>query len=484
MDNIVRVDLGCGHTKAEGYLGIDRFLLSGVDIAADVNNGIPLEDNSVDIMLCSHSLEHFDNIYFIMEEIYRVCKHGALIYVLSPYHMETVNFANFYHKQVFNEATFRFFTSDSNTSIDKRDYYNPHAYNWGLGSSDNSQLSVNIHTVSMEYFYFPDYIDLSEEEKRNARRSLQNVCDQIYYVLAVNKSGSPFTLDEVLEFKKLADENEPDIIQQVRNREINQDMGTSILSDIKKWNDRLEKRLDSHTNDVQISIENAHNDINEIKKKLYESEERLSWLGKRVQQMEKDQLEQILKIKQENEKTTSSLQKLLLEKNSLASSVLELMEDKETPVFKWRQQKLFRKGNNIYSALASNHFKFIDGLTFLNNSFNRNSILTISNTVPYSKYFEYSLSGVGSKIYYFLFSNIGANLLIELVQNGTIIQQMNFTVTQEGMQVWELEREVKGGVLLRFRVCDNYSIVRLLEISSRKIMFLSNVSLAAYITNE
>lgn len=200
--------------------------------------------------------------------------------------------------------------------------------------------------------------------------------------------------------------------------------------------------------------------------------------------MEKDQLEQILKIKQENEKTTSSLQKLLLEKNSLASSVLELMEDKETPVFKWRQQKLFRKGNNIYSALASNHFKFIDGLTFLNNSFNRNSILTISNTVPYSKYFEYSLSGVGSKIYYFLFSNIGANLLIELVQNGTIIQQMNFTVTQEGMQVWELEREVKGGVLLRFRVCDNYSIVRLLEISSRKIMFLSNVSLAAYITNE
>lgn len=109
MDNIVRVDLGCGHTKAEGYLGIDRFLLSGVDIAADVNNGIPLEDNSVDIMLCSHSLEHFDNIYFIMEEIYRVCKHGALIYVLSPYHMETVNFANFYHKQVFNEADFSFF---------------------------------------------------------------------------------------------------------------------------------------------------------------------------------------------------------------------------------------------------------------------------------------------------------------------------------------------------------------------------------------
>ena len=103
MDNLVKVDLGCGQRKSKGYLGLDRFHLPGVDIVADLNTGIPLEDNTVDIMLCSHSLEHFDDIYFIMEEIYRVSKHNSLIYVLAPYHMETVNFANFYHKQVFNK---------------------------------------------------------------------------------------------------------------------------------------------------------------------------------------------------------------------------------------------------------------------------------------------------------------------------------------------------------------------------------------------
>lgn len=210
MENLVKVDLGCGHRKTEGYLGIDRFDLPGVDIVADLNKGIPLEDNSVDIMLCSHALEHFDNIYFITEEIHRVCKHKSLIYVLAPYHMETVNFANFYHKQVFNESTFRFFAApDSTSSIDKRDYYNPHAFIWGLGTSDNSQLTINIHTVSIEYFYFPDYIDLSEEEKRNARRSLQNVCDQIYYILAVNKEGTPFTLDEIEELKNLQTKMNP-----------------------------------------------------------------------------------------------------------------------------------------------------------------------------------------------------------------------------------------------------------------------------------
>ena len=42
MNNLVRIDLGCGYRKAEGYLGIDRFHLPEVDIVADLDNGIPL----------------------------------------------------------------------------------------------------------------------------------------------------------------------------------------------------------------------------------------------------------------------------------------------------------------------------------------------------------------------------------------------------------------------------------------------------------
>ena len=455
-------------------------------------------------MLCSHSLEHFDNIYFIMKEIYRVCKHKSLIYVLAPYHMETVNFANFYHKQVFNESTFRFFAPpDSTTSINIKDYYNPHALIWGLGTSDNSQLNVNIHTISMECFYFPDYADLSEDEKRNARRSLQNVCDQIYYILAVNKSDIPLTLDETVELKKIADENEPTLISQVRNREINTNMGTSILSDIKKWDSRLEekvdKKFDSKINEVldllarseeQIrqlerivkrkEIEN-YNRLNELKKSYDSTLQHYANELKNAKEFEGHLLKEIVSIKEKREETITLFHKMSLERNSLASFVLELMMSKESRSFKFSTQKLFRKGHDVYHVVASNHRGFMDELIIKNRDFKKTSILTVSNIVPYNAYFEYSLYGVGNKIKYFLFSNLGANLFMELVQNGKIIQQTNFAVTHEGMHVWVLEREVKGEVLLRFRVCDNYSIVRLLEVSNRKLMLISKKSLAAYI---
>lgn len=512
MNDLVRIDLGCGHTKAEGYLGIDRYNLPGVDIVADVNRGIPLEDNSVDIVLCSHSLEHFDNIFFIMEEIYRVCKHRSLIYVLSPYHMETVNFANFYHKQVFNESTFRFFTSDSTTPIDKRDYYNPHAGNWGLGLSDNSRMAINIHTISMEYFYFPDYIDLSEEEKRNARRSLQNVCDQIYYILAVNKSEAPFTLDETVKLKKIADKNEPAIINQVRSREINQDMGTSILSDIKKWDNRLEgkfdEKLDTKIKETQNLLTQSEKQLCQLEKQLRQLENvvnhndnqnysRLNELKssydikinnlvselEKTKEVEKQLLREIVGIKQKNEEITNILHKVSLERNSLTSYVLELMKSKESRTFHFGSQELFRKSHDLYQSVADIHRRFMDGLILHNRDFKKSSILRVSNTVPYNEYFEYSLFGVGNKIHYFLVTNLGANLFVELVQNGVIIQQESFTVTHEGMHVWELEREINGEVQLRFRVGDNYSIVRLLEINNRRFMVFSKKTLAAYISS-
>ncbi|WP_162009991.1 methyltransferase domain-containing protein [Paenibacillus xylanilyticus] len=484
MEDLVKVDLGCGQRKSRGYLGLDRFQLPGVDIVADLNNGIPLEDNSVDIMLCSHSLEHFDDIYFIMEEIYRVSKHNSLIYVLAPYHMETVNFANFYHKQVFNESTFRFFAPpDSTTSIELKDYYNPHAFIWGLGTSDNSKLAINIHTVSVEYFYFPEYIDLSEDEKRNARRSLQNVCDQIYYVLAINKSGSPYTSNELIELKELANENEPDIIHEVRNREINRDMGTSVLSDVKKWDEKLEKKIDRDIKEVRNRLEEKiDRDIKEVRNRLVELEKKSRFLEKKTNQMDEVFISDRMDNIQEIGSMRAILHETLLKNNSIASSVLELTKNKEATASKLGSQKLFRKEHDLYDVLVSNHLRFIDGITVQNKYFKKNSILTISNTIPYSGYVEYSLSGVGNKINYFLFSSLGANLFLELVQDGRIVQQMSFSVANEGMHAWVLEREINGEAILRFRVLDNYSIVRLLEITNRKLVLLSKKSLAAFIT--
>lgn len=188
-ENLVKVELGCGYTKSEGYIGVDRFEMPGVDIVADLDQSIPLESDSVDMLLASNSLEHLENLSHTMSEIYRVCRDRAIVHILAPYHNTSLNQANIYHKQVFNEDTFRFFTDYPEClCIDRDEYYCPHAVLWGLAQSDNSESVTDFRLIHMEFFYYREYRALTECQKRHARKALNNVCDMVYYVLVVNKS--------------------------------------------------------------------------------------------------------------------------------------------------------------------------------------------------------------------------------------------------------------------------------------------------------
>lgn len=46
----MKVEIGCGGTKNEGFIGIDRFELPGVDVVADINEGLPIEENRVSLL--------------------------------------------------------------------------------------------------------------------------------------------------------------------------------------------------------------------------------------------------------------------------------------------------------------------------------------------------------------------------------------------------------------------------------------------------
>jgi len=88
MDNRFVVDLGCGIWKAEGAIGIDSDPTVNPDILCDVCNGIPLPDNSVDELITSHFLEHVpsDKAYYVLSEIWRVCKPEATIRITVPHY--------------------------------------------------------------------------------------------------------------------------------------------------------------------------------------------------------------------------------------------------------------------------------------------------------------------------------------------------------------------------------------------------------------
>jgi len=75
---LIKLDIGCGNKKREGYIGIDINKDTGADIVASAFK-LPFEVSSVDAIHSSHLVEHFDptEVKKFFAEIYRVLKKGA-----------------------------------------------------------------------------------------------------------------------------------------------------------------------------------------------------------------------------------------------------------------------------------------------------------------------------------------------------------------------------------------------------------------------
>jgi SAM-dependent methyltransferase len=82
----VRIDIGCGSAKREGFIGLDSVAAPGVDYVLDLTKDrYPFDDASVDYVFSSHFLEHIKIPFHVLEEIGRVCKDGATIEFWTPY---------------------------------------------------------------------------------------------------------------------------------------------------------------------------------------------------------------------------------------------------------------------------------------------------------------------------------------------------------------------------------------------------------------
>ncbi len=105
-----KIDLGCGNRKVKGTLGVDNVAVPGVDVVADINRGLPFKDGSVDAVYAFHILEHVEDFLETMNEIWRVCKQDALVFVKAPHAASTfVTWKDPTHKRGLSIATFAYF---------------------------------------------------------------------------------------------------------------------------------------------------------------------------------------------------------------------------------------------------------------------------------------------------------------------------------------------------------------------------------------
>ena len=86
----MRLNLGCGYNKREGFVNVDSSPHCAPDLIHDLEEfPWPWADSSIDEILMVHVLAHLaatKEVYFsVFRELYRICRHDARITIVVPH---------------------------------------------------------------------------------------------------------------------------------------------------------------------------------------------------------------------------------------------------------------------------------------------------------------------------------------------------------------------------------------------------------------
>ncbi len=114
----LKLDLGCGQHKREGYIGVDIADGEGVDIVHDLRQyPWPWKDRSVAAIHTSHYVEHIpmdlpddrDGLCAFMDECWRVLRKGGKLEIIHPYLKSVRAFQDPTHRRFIPAETWTYF---------------------------------------------------------------------------------------------------------------------------------------------------------------------------------------------------------------------------------------------------------------------------------------------------------------------------------------------------------------------------------------
>ena len=110
LNGLMKIDIGGGLFPRAGYTTID---MEDADIIWNLDNGIPLEDNSVGVLNASHVIEHLKDPIKTMGEIHRVLAHGGWAFIEVPSTEGNGAWCDPTHVSFWNEDSFPYYTKQS-----------------------------------------------------------------------------------------------------------------------------------------------------------------------------------------------------------------------------------------------------------------------------------------------------------------------------------------------------------------------------------
>ena len=112
----INLHLGCGNKPLANFINIDFYNKKCADEILDLNDKLPYQDDTIDLIYSDNVFEHIFNLLRLIQECYRILKPGAALIIKVPY---------FKSKHAFVDPThLNFFTIESMDYFVKNKHFN------------------------------------------------------------------------------------------------------------------------------------------------------------------------------------------------------------------------------------------------------------------------------------------------------------------------------------------------------------------------
>ena len=102
-----KLNLGCGTDIRKDYLNVDFVKEKGVDLKYNLNKlPLPFKDNSFEEILLLNILEHVNEPWLFMNEIFRIGEKGCIVKIVMPHAGSGNAWADMQHKRPFTKQCF------------------------------------------------------------------------------------------------------------------------------------------------------------------------------------------------------------------------------------------------------------------------------------------------------------------------------------------------------------------------------------------
>lgn len=110
----MRLNLGSGLSSEKDFINIDIREDFYPDVVCNIEDGLPYDDESVDMVLAKDFLEHVrpEKVIFVIEEIWRVLKRGGKFEHMTPSTDGRGAFQDPTHRSFWNYNSWLYFTND------------------------------------------------------------------------------------------------------------------------------------------------------------------------------------------------------------------------------------------------------------------------------------------------------------------------------------------------------------------------------------